>query len=132
MVIGVICIAVVANIYGSKMLPYWQNPIFVANILSYFAFLVPVWSNAPMTTSTHVWTQFENTGGWSSLTLAVLVGQLPAITSQTGIDAVSLSIKYDFRGYDCRIYKSISDKSRDYNSGIYNSLSYSSSTSKDN
>ncbi|ATY64228.1 GABA permease [Cordyceps militaris] len=85
--VGVCALAVVANVHGSRVLPYWQNPVFAINILAYFAFLVPVWCNAPRTTSEHVWTRWENAGGWPSLTIAVLVGQLPAITSQTGIDA---------------------------------------------
>ncbi|KAM3464107.1 hypothetical protein BB8028_0003g12520 [Beauveria bassiana] len=87
--VAVCCLTVVANVHCSKMLPYWQNPVFAINILAYFAFIIPVWCNAPSTTSEHVWTQWENSGGWSSLTVAVLVGQLPAITSQTGMDAAA-------------------------------------------
>lgn len=89
LVIAVVLLTVFANVYCSKILPYWQNPVFALNILAYFGFLVPVWCNAPKTTSEHVWTKWENSGGWSSLTVAVLVGQLPAITSQTGIDAAA-------------------------------------------
>lgn len=88
LVIACVILTVFANIYYAKILPYWQTPIFVANIIAYFGFLIPVWCNAPKTTSTHVWTKWENSGGWPSLALAILVGQLPAITSQTGIDAV--------------------------------------------
>ncbi len=88
LVIACTILAVLANIYCSRILPYWQNPVFVANIFAYFGFLIPIWCNAPSTTSEHVWTKWENSGGWSSPALAVLVGQLPAITSQTGMDAV--------------------------------------------
>lgn len=87
--IAVCGLTVVANVYCSKVLPYWQNPVFAINILAYFAFIIPVWCNAPLTTSEHVWTRWENSGGWSSLSVAVLVGQLPAITSQTGMDAAA-------------------------------------------
>ncbi|KAJ6784952.1 hypothetical protein PWT90_01751 [Aphanocladium album] len=87
--IAVVGLTLVVNVYCSRILPYWQNPVFVINILAYFAFIIPVWCNAPSTTSEHVWTKWENSGGWSSLTVAVLVGQLPAITSQTGMDAAA-------------------------------------------
>lgn len=36
-------IAYAANVYGSKILPYWQNAVFAIHILGYFGFLVPVW-----------------------------------------------------------------------------------------
>lgn len=91
LVIACVILTVFANIHCVKILPYWQTPVFVANIIAYFGFLIPVWCNAPKTTSTHVWTKWENSGGWPSLALAILVGQLPAITSQTGIDAVRFS-----------------------------------------
>ncbi|KAJ3491279.1 hypothetical protein NLG97_g5625 [Lecanicillium saksenae] len=87
--IAVVGLTIIANVYCSRLLPYWQNPVFVINILAYFAFLIPVWCYAPRTTSEHVWTRWENSGGWSSLTVAVLVGQLPAITSQSGIDTAA-------------------------------------------
>lgn len=87
--IAVVVLTILANVYCSRILPYWQNPIFAINVLAYFAFLIPVWCNAPRTTSEHVWTKWENSSGWPSLTLAVLIGQLPAITSQAGLDTAA-------------------------------------------
>jgi choline transport protein len=57
--------------------------------MAYFAYLVPVWVSAPVATHSQVWTTFENEGGWSSLPLAVLVGQLTGIGAQVGVDTVS-------------------------------------------
>lgn len=89
LVMGITAIALCANVFGARMLPYWQNIVFVVHILAYFAFLAPVWVNAPRVESSKVWSGFENTGGWPSLSLAVLIGQMPGITSQVGIDTVS-------------------------------------------
>ena len=57
-------------------------------MLVYFAVLIPIWVNAPKATSEKVWTGFENFGGWSSLALAVMIGQLPGISVQVGVDTV--------------------------------------------
>ena len=50
---------------------------------------MPIWVNAPRATHHQVWAEFANDGGWGSIGLAVLVGQLAGIAQQTGIDTVS-------------------------------------------
>jgi len=85
-------IAYIAVVYGAKALPYWQNAVFAVHILGFFAYLVPIWVNAPMATHHQVWAQFENYGGWSSLGLSALVGQLTGISGFAGLDAVSPSL----------------------------------------
>lgn len=77
------------NVYGVRSLPYWQVPVFAVGTMAYFAYIVPVWINAPKASHEQVWTGFSNTGGWSSMTLAVLVGHLSGISMQTGVDTVS-------------------------------------------
>ena len=88
LVIGAVAIAFVGNVYGAKYLPYWQNAIFCIHVLAYFAFIIPIWVNAPRTSSKQVWTGFENSGGWSSMSLSVMVGQLTGIYTQLGVDTV--------------------------------------------
>ncbi|KAK3673377.1 hypothetical protein LTR78_006610 [Recurvomyces mirabilis] len=77
------------NVYGVRSLPYWQVPVFAIGTMAYFAYIVPVWCNAPTATHEQVWSGFSNTGGWSSMTLAVLVGQLSGISMQTGVDTAA-------------------------------------------
>jgi choline transport protein len=74
--------------YGTRSLPYWQIPVFVISIMCYFAYIIPVWINSPKASHSEVWTGFANEGGWSSMGLAVLVGQLSGIGMQTGVDTV--------------------------------------------
>jgi choline transport protein len=83
-----IIVSYVINTYGVRSLPYWQIPVFAISLMAYSAYIVPVWVNAPAATHKEVWTGFENTGGWGSMTLAVLVGQLSGISMQTGADTV--------------------------------------------
>lgn len=84
-----VALAFSGSIFGNKILPYWQNAAFAVHVLAYFAILIPIWVNAPEATHEQVWTGFETSGGWSSLPLAIMIGQLPGITYQVGIDAVS-------------------------------------------
>ena len=81
-----VVIAYVANIYGAKVLPYWQNIFFALHILAYFAYIVPIWVNAPVASHSAVWSTFQNEGGWSSMGLTILAGQLTGISEQVGID----------------------------------------------
>ena len=83
--------AYIGNVYGSKILPYWQKPVFAIHILAYLGYIVPIWLNAPKATHAQVWASFQNEGGWSSIGLAVLVGQLSGIGQQVGIDTVCIS-----------------------------------------
>lgn len=83
--------ALAANVLGSRMLPHWQTSAFVLHIAAFIAFLVPIWTTLPRVEHELVWTQFENRGGWSSMTLAILVGQMPGISAHVGLDAVSSS-----------------------------------------
>ena len=88
--IGAMVIAYVGNVYGAKALPYWQNAVFAIHIIGYLGYIVPIWVNAPTASHKQVWGEFQNSGGWSSVGLAVLVGQLSGVSQQVGIDTVSL------------------------------------------
>lgn len=88
LVMGAVAIALAGNVLGSKVLPYWQNAIFVVHVIAYFAFIIPIWVNAPRVSSKQVWTGFENSGNWSSLSLCIMTGQLSGIYTQVGVDTV--------------------------------------------
>lgn len=88
--LAVLALCYVANVYGSKVLPYWQNAFFVLHILGYLAYIVPIWVNAPSATHYQVWGEFQNEGGWPNMALAILVGQLTGISEQVAIDTVSI------------------------------------------
>lgn len=87
--IAVTIIVVAANVYGAKWLPYWQNAVFALHILAYAGFIIPIWINAPKASHSQVWGEWVDRGGWPSIGVSVMVGQLTALASQTGIDSVS-------------------------------------------
>lgn len=57
--------------------------------MAYLAYIVPIWVNAPRATHAQVWTGFTNEGGWNSMALSVLIGQLTGISQQVGIDTAA-------------------------------------------
>ncbi|OQO05736.1 hypothetical protein B0A48_09830 [Cryoendolithus antarcticus] len=79
-------LAYIGSVYGHKYLPRWQNPVFFLRILCYLAYIIPIWVLAPRATHSQVWREFSNEGGWSSMTLTLLVGQLTGISQQVGVD----------------------------------------------
>ncbi|KAG5950163.1 hypothetical protein E4U53_005420 [Claviceps sorghi] len=89
LIMAISLIALAANVYGARLLPHWQNIVFVLHIGAYFAVLAPVWVNAPWVESTQVWSGFENSGMWPSTSLAILIGQMPGITAQVAIDTAA-------------------------------------------
>ncbi|KAJ6787680.1 hypothetical protein PWT90_08378 [Aphanocladium album] len=89
LVVAVACTTVLANIFGSRIIPHTQNAIFALSLLAFVAFLVPIWVNAPMADSQDVWGKFVDSGDWGNLGLSVMVGQLPAIAAFQGIDTAA-------------------------------------------
>lgn len=85
--------ALAVNVLGSRMLHHWQTGAFILHIAAFIAFMAPIWATLPRIDHDLVWNQFENRGGWSSLPLAILVGQMPGISAHVGIDAVSFASK---------------------------------------
>lgn len=87
--LAVIIVASLINVYGSEILPHIQTPVFIASMVIYIAIFASIWARGPKATSEQVWLEWTNAGGWSSMALSVMIGQLPALGSFMGIDTVS-------------------------------------------
>lgn len=104
MILGSVGIAFAGNVFGAKILAHWQNVVFAIHIMAYFAFIIPLWVNAPQVASKQVGSGFENSGGRSSLSLSVIVGQLSGIYTQVGVDTVCLRFPIVCcRGAECHL-----------------------------
>ncbi|KAK3632993.1 hypothetical protein LTR56_016041 [Elasticomyces elasticus] len=79
-----VAMAYTGVVYGAKVLPYWQNAVFIVHVGAYLGYIIPIWVNSPRASHKQVWTGFENQGGWSSMGLSVLVGQVAGISTQCG------------------------------------------------
>ncbi|RMY21314.1 hypothetical protein D0867_03407 [Hortaea werneckii] len=82
-------VAFVGSVYGAKVLPYWQTTVFALHVLGFLAYIVPIWINASKASHRQVWAEFQNEGGWSSMGLSLMVGQLVGISQQVGIDTAA-------------------------------------------
>lgn len=67
------------NIWCARALPMFQNLLLVLHIFGFTAIIVFLWVVGRVQPATAVFTQFENRGGWNSMGLSLMVGQINAI-----------------------------------------------------
>lgn len=96
LVIAVTVLTCIINIYLTHYIPRTQEVMFVGHIAIYLCLLIPVWVLAPQASAREVFVDFDNLGGWPNMQLAVLVGQLSAISAMLGVDTVCS--RADIRG----------------------------------
>ncbi|KAI0485353.1 amino acid/polyamine transporter I [Xylariaceae sp. FL0804] len=87
--IAVCVFALLFNAFAAKRLPLFEAAILLFHIVGFFAIVIPLWVLAPKASSSEVWTDFKNYGGWSSTGGAVLVGQLAAAGAFIGADSAA-------------------------------------------
>ena len=88
MIIAVAVLAILFNTFFAKKLPLIEGLMLIIHVCGFFAILVPLWTLAPKKTSAiDVFTEFENSGGWSSTGLSCLVGITGPVYSLIGSDS---------------------------------------------
>ena len=78
-VIFVTFIVFCTNVWGAKALSPVQNVFFIVHILSFVAVMTILWVMAKTQSVKAVFTQFENSAGWDSMGLSLMVGQVNAV-----------------------------------------------------
>lgn len=99
--LAAVVMAFAGNVFGSRILPYWQNAIFAIHIMAFLGFIIPIWVSAPVATHEEVWGTFDASGGWGTMGLTIMVGQLTGIANALGIDAVCISSSRAERAGPC-------------------------------
>jgi len=89
MVIGVTGLVWVLNIWGADFMPLFQNIMLVLHIFGFLATIIVLWVLSPRNSAEVTFTQFQNSGGWSSMGLALMVGQISAIYACISTDAAA-------------------------------------------
>jgi amino acid transporter len=79
MVIAVTAIVWVLNIWGTKTMPLIQNIMLVIHVCGFLAVIIVLWVLAPRNSAKTTFTSFTNEGGWSTMGLSLMVGQISAI-----------------------------------------------------
>merc|ERR1719238_2491016 len=89
MVIAVTILVWVLNIWGSKAMPVFQNIMLMVHVFGFLVIIIVLWVLSPRATAKVTFTQFTNGGGWNSMGLALMVGQISAIYSCICSDATA-------------------------------------------
>ena len=74
----------IVNIWGAQLWPKIQNGLMILHTLGFFVVIIVLWVCAPHQSAKAVFTDFTNEGGWSSMGLSLMVGQITAIFSLLG------------------------------------------------
>ncbi|KAF2497948.1 GABA permease-like protein [Lophium mytilinum] len=89
MVIAVTVIVWALNVYGTKTMPLVQNIMLVIHVCGFLAIIIVLWVLAPRNSAKTTFTQFTNEGGWSTMGLSLMVGQISAIYACICSDAAA-------------------------------------------
>lgn len=79
MVIAVAILVWYLNIWGEKWMPLFQNIMFVIHIFGFLAIIIVFWVLSPRLSAKATFVEFTNSGGWNSMGLSLMVGQVSAI-----------------------------------------------------
>ncbi|MCJ1250204.1 hypothetical protein MMC30_007430 [Trapelia coarctata] len=79
----------ICNVWGARELPLAQKFLVVVHVLAFLAVIIVLWAIAPHQSATAVFTEFTNGGGWSSVGLSLMIGQISAIFASTCSDATA-------------------------------------------
>ena len=92
MVIGITIIIYFLTVWGAEAMPMFQNLMLVIHCVGFVVVVVVLLVLAPRNPASVVFTQFINGGGWNSMGLSLMVGQISALYALISAFAASLSI----------------------------------------
>lgn len=89
LVFPVMGICIVFNVWGSKILPAMQNAIMAVHVFGFVAVIVVMWVLAPHVDARTALLDFTNEGGWDSMGLALMIGQITAVVGLASSDSAA-------------------------------------------
>ena len=89
LVILMVTLGLLLNTWGAKQLPLIEGIILVMHIFGFATVLIVLWVLSPKNTANEVFFTFENSGGWSTTGLSMLVGQVTSIYGLIGSDGAA-------------------------------------------
>lgn len=87
LVIANVLVVWIVNVWGAKWIAAVQNALLGFHLLVFLAVVIPLWAVAPHQSASVVFTQFAKEGGWDSMALTLMIGQISAIWGCIGSDA---------------------------------------------
>ncbi|KAI9728792.1 MAG: hypothetical protein M1834_007178 [Cirrosporium novae-zelandiae] len=88
-IFSMVIIIYIANIWLSDSLPVIQNVLMMVHIFDFCAVIIVLWVMSPTVTAKAVFVTFYNGGGWSSMAVALMIGQISAIYGSLCSDATA-------------------------------------------
>ncbi|KAK6430812.1 hypothetical protein LTR95_013028 [Oleoguttula sp. CCFEE 5521] len=88
-VILMVTIGLAFNTVLAKQLPWIEGVILVFHIFGWITVLIVLGILSPKNNATQVFTSFQNEGGWGSIGLSMLVGQVTSIYGLIGSDGAA-------------------------------------------
>ncbi|KAL4948130.1 amino acid/polyamine transporter I [Aspergillus filifer] len=88
-VFAMILVIYIFNVYAADAMPVLNNLLMIFHVLSWCVILIVLWAMAPHRTAKSVFTEWSNQGGWSSMGISVLIGQISAIYGSLSSDATA-------------------------------------------
>ncbi|KAF1917448.1 amino acid permease-domain-containing protein [Ampelomyces quisqualis] len=79
MVIAVTVLVWALNIWGTRSMPIFQNIMLLIHVFGFLTIIIVFWVLSPRNSAEVTFTKLINGGGWSSIGLTLMVGQLSAI-----------------------------------------------------
>jgi len=83
-VFAMVLILFLFNVFGAQLWPKIQNGLMVLHVLGFLVVVIVLWVMAPHQSAKAVFTEFTNEGGWPTMGLSLMVGQITGIYSLIG------------------------------------------------
>jgi hypothetical protein len=78
-VFAITLIVWISNVFCSRAMPIFQNLMLIVHVGGFLAIMIVWWALAPRNTADVVFTQFTNGGGWQTMGVSLMVGQISSI-----------------------------------------------------
>ncbi|KAJ5579983.1 GABA permease [Penicillium hispanicum] len=89
-VFAMVLVIYIFNVYAADLMPVLNNLLMILHVLSWAVILIVLWAMAPHRTAKAVFvTAWQNDGGWSTMGLSVMIGQISAIYGSLSSDATA-------------------------------------------
>jgi amino acid transporter len=79
LVFAMVALIYVFNIWFARGMPAIQNALLILHVFGFLAVIIVLWSMSPRNPPSAVFTDFQNRGGWPSMGLALMIGQISAV-----------------------------------------------------
>ena len=79
LVIAITLIICAFNIWGTEIMPFFNNIMLVLHVFTLLVIVISFWTLSPRNTTKVTFFQFRNDGGWNSLGLSIMIGQISAV-----------------------------------------------------